>query len=415
MRRRGIGGDALLLLIAIILFAGLSFQISSHAPSDHGDDSTPRRTTNSSRPGGWRAFFLLLQGSGLPVERWTHRPSAWPADARVIVCGSDYAGAHDDAPGWSEGETESALKWVSAGGNLILLSDRQNAVTEALGITPAAAASKSTLTPAQPADILVGVRSVSSPDGRFWEKKPGRAVSLLVDRSQTAHGVPVAIVLAHGKGRIYAVASAAIADNTHLGEQDNARFLTQMVAILSADPAGKPGRVLFDEYHQGYDDDETLWGIIGPAGHMIVYELVVLALVAGYSAGRRFGLPEPLPTPQRVSSEYVRSLADLYRRGRAGDAALEGIYRSFRRDLCRAIGMPQEAPVTEVALAAAASLAGGDKDLANRLRTWMDTCEAKISGGAGAVPDAELLQIALGLQSLRKELQLGGTDPARPA
>jgi hypothetical protein len=76
-------------------------------------------------------------------------------------------------------------------------------------------------------------------------------------------------------------------------------------------------------------------GAAGPARRLQVAALVVLA---AYSASRRFGLPQPLPEPQRVSSEYVASLADLYRRAGAGDAALEGVYRSFRRDLCRAAG-----------------------------------------------------------------------------
>ena len=151
--------------------------------------------------------------------------------------------------------------------------------------------------------------------------------------------------------------------------------------------------------------------MLGRPGRLVAWQLLGLALLLVYSAGRRFGLPRPLPAPPRVSSEYVASLADLYRRARAADAALEGVYLSFWRDLCRAVGLPYDAPPEEVVVRASRTLATGDSaSVEERLRRAVNECEARID--AGQVRDADLVPLARELEALRKELGIGGHDDA---
>ena len=411
MKRRP-SADAFFLIGLLLIFAMLSFQISARTPGDRGNEEiSPRRTTYSNRPGGWKAFYEVLQSSNLPVQRWTRPPSAWPEAAQVVICGTDYQSMNGGSP-WSDKETEDALKWVDAGGTLILLINQDNALTEALhlSLTDAhitASEDNSSLALRQPFVFLHGVSTIAPYDETRWKESPSSSIGLFADKN------PAAVLFAHGDGYVIAVSSAAIADNEHLGKSDNARFLVQTVAAFcgTGKGDGKAGPILFDEYHQGYDDQETLWTAIGRPGQLIAYELLVLALLIAYTASRRFGLPSPPPTASRVSSEYVRSLADLYRRAGAADAALDSLYGSFRRDLCRALAIPADAPVAEVAQTAAISLAAGNKDVKHRLEQIMDMCEAKISGGPRAVADGELLQTARSLESLRKELHLGGIAP----
>ena len=129
-----------------------------------------------------------------------------------------------------------------------------------------------------------------------------------------------------------------------------------------------------------------------------------------WSAGKRFGLPRPLVAPPRVSSEYVSSLANLYRRARAADAALEGVYLPFWRELCRAVGLPYDAPTDQVVHRAAYTLGtSADKDaLEARLRQTVFACEQKLE--SGNVRDGDLLPLARGLEEIRKELGLGRHD-----
>jgi hypothetical protein len=149
-----------------------------------------------------------------------------------------------------------------------------------------------------------------------------------------------------------------------------------------------------------------------------------------YSASRRFGLPRPLSAPSRVSSEYVGSLADLYRRARAADAALESVLRIFWRDLCRAAGTPTDAPVSEVALRVAGQSSAENESeraaLAERISGAIMECRAKIENldtaavenldnkkrkktkAKPAMSESELLRLVTVIETLRKELELGG-------
>ena len=167
--------------------------------------------------------------------------------------------------------------------------------------------------------------------------------------------------------------------------------------------------VLFDEYHQGYRETDGLWEAIGSAGRLVALQIFALALIAAYVAGTRFGLPIPLPPASRVSSEYVSSLADLYRRARAYDAVLEGVYQSFWRDLCKTLGVPTDTQTSEVIRRASTSLAPPgtpSSAVETGLSALVRECQEKIAGGADALKEADLLRLAKSLSEMRKELSI---------
>jgi hypothetical protein len=255
-----------------------------------------------------------------------------------------------------------------------------------------------TLAPQQPAALLGGVGGVRFPDIARWEKTPETAVSLFGDRK------PAIVVFTRGRGTVYAVSSPGVIENHTLAVTDNACFFVQMVEA-SVPPGGV---VYFDEYHQGYSEQDTLWTAIGQPGRSAFLQVAVLALLLAYAAGRRFGLPRPLPPAPRVSSEYVTSLSDLYRRARARDAALEGVFLPFWRDLCRATGLPDDSPPDEIARRAAALAEAEPARWRDRIGAVLAECRAKIDGGAKAVRDDDLLRLTREMEAVRKELRLGG-------
>ena len=242
----------------------VSFQITSRTPSSTDDAlGGTRRTTYSSRPGGWKAFYLLLQQEGAAVYRWDKEPRTWPGDARVVITGPEYFSLSDNSGLWDKGEAESAVKWVKAGGTLVLLTDDASALLKRLQLTVDESGGRadrkktSTLPLAQPAAFAAQVGAVTAPGAARWKSFPPSAVILLKDNK------PLAVAIPMGAGTVVAIASPGLADNEHLSQKDNARFLTQLVIGASGDRRHGVGRVLFDEYHQGYAAAESVWAAVG--------------------------------------------------------------------------------------------------------------------------------------------------------
>ncbi|MBC8104928.1 MAG: DUF4350 domain-containing protein [Cytophagales bacterium] len=465
------GGDTLILVALLLLFAALSFGIARQSEPPADPIGTEYRSSYSVQPGGWKAFYRLLETRGVPVTRWQRRPKEWPAGVGVVVTGPYSVGGA--AGQWSEQEVGDALGWVSGGGVLLVFTDASDDLSDTLGLRmsedtplnffrgddkdnkrkkaaeskkaaqavrtlqasplppdPAAAA----LSVRQPALFFEGVSRLDAPGEKRFTSAPQESVILIADR------LPLSVAIPYGKGLVVAVADAGIPDNIHLANEDNARFVTQ---IIESYASGRRSRVLFDEYHQGYREANTFWTAIGRPGQLAFWQITALFLLMAYSASRRFGLPLPLAAPPRVSSEYVASLADLYRRAQATDAALSSVHRIFWRDLCRAAGMPLDAPISEVVLQAVAQVpALGEAEraaLAERTVRIVAECRARVEASeaplepeketeppSGAksrrrikkakpkpgLGETELLRLVTAIEGLRKELELGGSDHA---
>jgi len=331
-----------------------------------------------------------------------------------MISGDEYfalsGGSGMGASLWDEQQTEDALSWVEDGGTLVLFDTGGSVLSEELGLEVSEHKKQDArLRPAQPAPYLEGVDEVYLPGKHRWTKKPAGALTLFGDDK------PAVVAVRRGKGRVLAFSSSAVIDNTNLAKADNARLLVEVARTFGAQ--GQP--VLFDEYHQGFQEATSFWTAVGRPGQLAFYQLLALLLLVCYSAGVRFGLPRPLPEGSRVSSEYVASLANLYRRARAADAALESVYLSFWRDLCRASGLPLDTDTPEVARRAAATLgdtklttagAASRRSLEQRLDSLLHRAEAGIEAGPKKFKDRDLLALVRELEEMRKELGLGRDD-----
>lgn len=404
--RGALSPDALVLIVLLLLLALLSLGIVAEQ-GGQDNDQTSRRSVSSPRPTGWKAWYLLLEEKGVAVRKIERGPAWWPGASagRVVVTGEPY-----DPPAiganyqWDRDEAAAARDWVNEGGTLIVLAHSPSALLDAFDLRLEKNVAKTTnarLPPRQPARFFHGVAGVHVPGRARFTRVPAAAVPLLGERKQTA-----ALLLVRGKGRVIVVSDAALAENQHLLEADNARFLFQLVSAYAAQPAAGAAPVIgFDEYHQGFQRADGVWTLIGRPGQLAFWQFAALAALMAYSAGRRFGLPRPLPAASRVSSEYVSSLADLYRRAGARDAALEGVYQAFRRELCQTARLPANTPAAELAR----TIAKIDPDREARLRRLLDDCETKIAARS-VRGDGDLLTTARAIEAMRKELELGRSD-----
>ncbi len=136
-------------------------------------------------------------------------------------------------------------------------------------------------------------------------------------------------------GRIVFLSDPYIVANGGIRLADNVQLAANIVG-------SKAGIIAFDEYHQGYSNNENrmLAYFAGTPIVPIFLQLLVLTAVIFFSQSRRFARALPLGEPNRLSKlEYISAMAQLQRRTKAFDLAIENIYSDFRRRIARLVGV----------------------------------------------------------------------------
>jgi hypothetical protein len=139
----------------------------------------------------------------------------------------------------------------------------------------------------------------------------------------------------YGSGKVIYLADPYIVSNGGIRIVDNAQLAVNIVA------AGG-GLIAFDEYHHGYGSNNNRLFQYFQGTPVIAIFLQVAALIGliFYSQSRRFARALPENEPDRLSKlEYVSAMAELQRRTRAFDLAIENIYTDFRRRTSRLFGV----------------------------------------------------------------------------
>ena len=138
-----------------------------------------------------------------------------------------------------------------------------------------------------------------------------------------------------GSGQIVFLTDPYIVSNGGIGMVDNAQLGVNIVA-------SRDGLIAFDEYHQGYGTGENrLLSYFAETPVLAIFlQFAALIGLVLYSQSRRFARPLPAGEPNRLSKlEYVAAMAELQRRTKGFDLALENIYTEFRRRVARLVGV----------------------------------------------------------------------------
>ncbi|MFN6963563.1 MAG: DUF4350 domain-containing protein [Pyrinomonadaceae bacterium] len=201
-----------------------------------------------------------------------------------------------------------------------------------------------------------------------------------------------------GSGRIVYLADPYIVSNAGIALVDNARLATN---ILTA--AGGP--IAIDEYHHGYgaDNNRFLEYFAGTPVIAIFMQLALLAALIMFSQSRRFARPLPDASPDRLSKlEYVSAMADMQRRLKAYDLAMENIFVDFRRRAARAVGLDNSTASRRQLAEAVAARIDGD---AREIEHLMNSCESVMHGDRASAD--EVLGLTVRLREIETRLGIG--------
>lgn len=327
MRPR-ISGDVAVGIAALALVLVLALAKTLHPP--------PALSTPSSYDTGrygYAAYHDLLQREHFSVRRFER----------------DHYFLHESGIGTlilaqpAQGVTRNAVlalkAWVSDGGHLIVLAPPYGGSLDALLGIPG---SKALATPARRAypfsPSLPQVRGVESVAGSFsdifaWSASR-KAVPLLAMRQGIA-----AMTYPLNAGRVTLITDAGLFSNSRLGDAGNARFAVQVLGV-------RPGAIAFDETVQGYGGGQSLWAAL-PVPARIAAMLLGFALLLAIAGNvLRFAPPvPPARDPERDSSAYITSMANLLARAGARRKALGDAGASALQSVRRAAGVSQRAPL----------------------------------------------------------------------
>jgi hypothetical protein len=113
-----------------------------------------------------------------------------------------------------------------------------------------------------------------------------------------------------GKGRIFLVSHPYLFTNEGIGKADNAVLVMNIFRRMKRD---SPGRLLFDEYHQGFPIDRMATPLNEPEVRVMAWSVFIIFILAIYSLARKPGRPvAPPDEPRRNIGEFVESVASVY-------------------------------------------------------------------------------------------------------
>ncbi|HQX54899.1 MAG TPA: DUF4350 domain-containing protein [Pyrinomonadaceae bacterium] len=379
-------------ILAAAILVGLNAASYTQKQQAPESEAAPNRSSYNPGPTGTQAFYTLLTETGRKVIRWQT-----PADdlvARKVDAPTTFVIIGPRRRDFADQEVTGLLRWVAEGGRLVMIDREpverlvtttakwkvavvpQNLIaildtdpSDQAKMTASTAAAK----PVQPSRLTLGVNAVqfsqfasaieleaistsATPSEKIKTQSPTfspkppfeqdpKDVASEEDTDEPSSAGPVVQLISggsnvltempYGAGKIVILADPYIVANGGIGIADNAKL-----AVNIAESGG--GLIAIDEYHHGFgsNNNRLLEFFAGTPIVAIFFQCLVLVGAIFYSRSRRFGRPVPYAEPDRLSKlEYVGAMAELQRRTRALDLAIENIYSDFRRRSVRLLGM----------------------------------------------------------------------------
>ncbi|UJR81635.1 DUF4350 domain-containing protein [Sandaracinus amylolyticus] len=378
-------------------------------------------STHGAGPDGARGLYLFAHERGVPVRRWSEDLGALPDGGMLVALGGcDHFGAR----AVSRPERERLVRWIEAGGTLVVAGANDYLPRE-LGVALSGPSGEACLGRTGAFGMIVRAWERASEDeddeevrdvtGRI-ARDPGRAADELAPEDApppivsaravggSLLGMPsvglrraasvhvddpasatvllrieeriAGVALSRGRGTVIALASASALQNRDLASTGGAALFARLLA-------SHEGPVYFDEYHLGVGAPRSFMRWVAEIGMMpLALQLLVVVLFFLWRASARFGgtRRDVEPSPATTAS-LVGAVGNLFAKSEDASGALALIARHALTRIAahhRLEGVPHERLEGELARrkrhdAADAvrrimSKHGGTIDLARRTR-----------------------------------------------
>jgi hypothetical protein len=349
------------IVFALLLALAVTIAIWAARRTRQPPEIDYRRSTLLSGPYGSRAIYDVLVQLGRPIQRRRTPLYDLTTEERAPALLVELQPPLE----LEEDELDEVVDYVRGGG-AVLSAGRGGGVTACAGwrLEPSGFVDDSVYVVPPPgvsrlpraARVLVR----KQPSGVFGEKLSALAKesienstscdSLVVARSETllvaTKQQPVALRLWYeGGGSITLVADAGWFGNRVWRDTD-----VPIVALpWLASPSGRPGRIVMDEYHQGFEEDNqsetgliAAWLRSSPVGWAVL-QLVAIALVWLAVNAVRFGPAQAVIERRRRSPlEHLEALGAGLESAGATETAVQRLVAGLRRRLSRSGSVPAD-------------------------------------------------------------------------
>jgi hypothetical protein len=280
-------------------------------------ETYPPYSTYSPRPDGTKALTLLLEEEGVTAARLR----------TVVPDGQGLMFVQNDTF-LSDQEWEQIFSWVKEGNTVLWTGYYSAYIFDYFGFKEQpgfGVADVHPVTSEHP--LLADVQELTLGWGRLQ-----RHASM-----SFAYGDDGGIFLSEttlGDGRIVLLSQPEMFTNRYIGRSDNLILFLNILRLYSG------GGIWFNEYAHGFTMVDTDTAMVTWQLRLVLFQLLLGVLLLYYYWGKRFGRPVPLLVDNEViAGEYVRSLANIYRQGKARHLVLNSINQGFRADLSRYLGV----------------------------------------------------------------------------
>ncbi|MEE9149275.1 MAG: DUF4350 domain-containing protein [Candidatus Tectomicrobia bacterium] len=389
----------LLATVSVSLCLVLLYALASIGDKPATAVQTQRSSSFFTHAAGTRAIYLVLKRLLPAVEQWRRplamlaSPTAHEAPTTLIVLGPSLPLAVSQARALDD--------WMRQGGQVILATHRDwptstQAATRTLTQLGEDTPTKSTTAEAyvlghgftivrHDADedaVSTGAALALAPYRLEWEDDAAQFEALVTTGEQVVVGSKRI-----GSGRLVVVPDAAAFSNQRIRQEaKNAVWLVTLCATWGN------GRVLIDEFYQGFGSKTGLLTLVGqflltPWGWVCIQSILAGGLYL-FGSLRRFGrISDPSPAPRRRPAEMLEARGGLLAAAQAKRLAVELMHQQLHYRIGKSVGYPvhiDDAPTR-------ARLAGQASHVTEHFEAYMPLVEQTLSGKS--ISDRELVRI----------------------
>ncbi len=291
----------------------------------------------NSQPRGVKAFYTLLKEYGYPVSRWE-----WPLPAiRKKYTNPVLFISVAPVIAYRAADADTLQDYVRNGSTaFIFYSPSVDTILQKLKIKISKTSRDSLLHPCQLAggtvfgDTLYNGVSDTNPAFQNTTRSMDSDTTIFIGLYGKACQQAV-ISVPYGAGEFILCSSPAYIMNQHVVKYGNVNNLIRLIDLTPGGQKREFQTILFDEYHQGYQQYESVVSVLDE----LPIKLGLLLSMAGllmwiYSRAARFGRPVPVrKITRRSSAAYIQSVTQVYRKARANRWVLKIWYHWVRRYL----------------------------------------------------------------------------------